>query len=82
MSEMDALLVLGASYDTKEEAEADYDAIKALYHEVQTSHAFDAAVLERDDAGKVHIVKKHEEPTRHGAAKGLRWGLAIGAATS
>jgi hypothetical protein len=37
MSEMDALLVLGASYDTKEEADADYDAIKALYREVQTS---------------------------------------------
>ena len=82
MSEIDALLVLGASYDTKEEAEADYDVIKALYREVQTSHAFDAAVLERDDEGKVHIVKKHEEPTRHGAAKGLRWGLAIGAATA
>ena len=82
MSEMDALLVLGASYDTKEEAEADYEAIKALYQEVKVSDAFDAAVLERDDEGKVHVVKKHEEPTRHGAAKGLRWGLAIGAATA
>jgi uncharacterized membrane protein len=80
MSELDTLLVLGASYDTREEAEADYEAIKALYQEVATSHAFDAAVLERDTDGKVHVVKKHEEPTRHGAAKGLGWGLAIGAA--
>jgi uncharacterized membrane protein len=80
MSDMDTVLVMGASYDTREEAEADYEAIKALYKEVQVTHAFDAAVLERDDDGKVHVVKKHEEPTRHGAAKGLGWGLAIGAA--
>jgi uncharacterized membrane protein len=39
-------------------------------------------VLERGDGGKVHVVKKHEQPTRHGAAKGLGWGLAIGAATA
>jgi uncharacterized membrane protein len=79
MSEIDTLFVLGASYDTKEAAEADYEAIKALYYEVEASHDFDAAVLERDDEGKVHVVKKHEQPTRHGAAKGLGWGLAIGA---
>jgi uncharacterized membrane protein len=80
MTDMDTVLVLGASYDSREEAEADYEAIKALYEDVQVTHAFDAAVLERDDEGKVHVVKKHEEPTRHGAAKGLGWGLAIGAA--
>ena len=26
----------------------------------------------------MHIVKKHEQPTRHGAAVGLGWGLAAG----
>ena len=82
MSEIDTLLVLGASYDNREDAEADYEAIKALYYEVEASHDFDAAVLERDDEGKVHVVKKHEQPTRHGAAKGLGWGLAIGAAAA
>jgi uncharacterized membrane protein len=82
MSENDMLIVLGASYDTKEEAESDYEAIKALYYEVQASHDFDAAVLERDDEGKVHVVKKHEQPTRHGVAKGLGYGLAIGAAAA
>jgi uncharacterized membrane protein len=80
MSEKDTLLVLAASYDHLEDAEADYEAIKALYHEVAVTHAFDAAVLERDAEGKVHVVKKHEQPTRHGVAKGLGWGLAIGAA--
>lgn len=82
MSEIDTLLVLGASYGTREEAEADYEAIKALYREVEVTHDFDAAVLERDEEGKVHVLRKHEEPTRHGAAKGLGWGLAIGAATA
>lgn len=82
MSELDTLLVLGASYDTREEAEADYEAIKALYYEVEVTHDFDAAVLERDEEGKVHVLRKHEQPTRHGAAKGLGWGLAIGAATA
>ena len=80
MSEPDTLMVLAASYDDLRDAEADYEAVKALYHEVQTSHAFDAAVIARDENGKVQVVKKHEEPTRHGAAHGLAWGLAVGAA--
>jgi uncharacterized membrane protein len=82
MSEKDMLLVLAAAYDNRDDAEADYEAIKALYYEVETSHDFDAAVLERDAEGKVHVVRKHEQPTRHGAAKGIGWGLAIGAAAA
>jgi uncharacterized membrane protein len=78
--EPDTLLVLAAAYDTLEEAEADYEAVKALYREVAASHDFDAAVVQRGDDGKVHVVRKHEQPTRHGAAKGLGWGLAVGAA--
>jgi uncharacterized membrane protein len=75
----DTLFVGAASYGKVEDAVADYDAIKALYREIQTSHDFDAAVIAKDDDGKVQIVKKHEEPTRHGAARGLGWGLAAGA---
>ena len=82
MSEIDTLLVLGAAYDNREDAEADYEAIKALYYEVEVTHDFDAAVLERDAEGMVHVIRKHEQPTRHGAARGLGWGLAIGAATA
>jgi uncharacterized membrane protein len=80
MSEPDTLLVLAAAYDDVHDAEADYEAVKALYKEVATSHDFDAAVLARDENGKVEVVKKHEQPTRHGAAHGLAWGLAVGAA--
>ena len=79
MSEPDTLLVLAASYDDVAAAEADYEAVKALYYEIKTSHEFDAAVVARSEDGKLEVVKKHEQPTRHGAAHGLGWGLAIGA---
>jgi uncharacterized membrane protein len=75
----DTLFVAAASYDTVEDAVADYEAVKALYAEIRTSHDFDAAVVARREDGKVEIVKKHEQPTRHGAAHGLGWGLAAGA---
>ena len=77
MGEIDTIYVLAASYDTKEAAEADYDAIKSLYREVQASHDFDAAIIERDDEGNAHVIKKHEQPTRHGAAKGISWVLPL-----
>jgi uncharacterized membrane protein len=80
MSEKDTVLILAAAYGDVADAEADYEAIKALYYDVKTSHDFDAAVIDRDENGKVRVVKKHEQPTRHGAAVGMGWGLAIGAA--
>ena len=80
MSDKDTVLVLAASYDDLADAEADYEAVKALYYDVETSHEFDAAVVARDDDGEIKVVKKHEQPTRHGAAHGLGWGLAVGAA--
>jgi uncharacterized membrane protein len=76
--EKDTLYVIAAAYDDVDAAVADYEAVKALYREVKTSHDFDAAVLAKDEGGKVSIVKKHEQPTRHGAAVGLGWGLAVG----
>lgn len=81
-SKPDTLFVAAASYDSVDEAKADYEAIKALYREVKTSHDFDAAVIARGEDGKVDIVAKHEQPTRHGAAVGLGWGLAAGVAAA
>jgi uncharacterized membrane protein len=75
----DTLIVAAAAYGSVDEAVGDYEAIKALYYEVKTSDDFDAAVIAKNDEGKVEIVKKHEQPTRHGAAHGLGWGLAAGA---
>jgi uncharacterized membrane protein len=76
--ENDTLFVIAAAYDDVDLAVADYEAVKELYREVKSSHDFDAAVIAKDEDGKVRIVKKHEQPTRHGAAVGLGWGLATG----
>jgi uncharacterized membrane protein len=76
--EKDTLYVIAAAYDDIDAALADYEAVKAIYREVKTSHDFDASVIAKDERGKVHIIKKHEQPTRHGAAVGLGWGLAVG----
>ena len=74
----DTLYVIAAAYDDVDLAVADYEAVKELYRAVKTSHDFDAAVIAKDEDGKVRIVKKHEQPTRHGAAVGLGGGLAAG----
>lgn len=76
--ENDTLFVIAAAYDDEDAAIADYEAVKELYREIKTSHDFDAAVVAKEADGKVRIVKKHEQPTRHGAAVGLGWGLAVG----
>jgi uncharacterized membrane protein len=76
--EKDTLYVIAAAYDTVDAAVQDYENVKALYREVKSSHDFDASVIAKDADGKVSIVKKHEQPTRHGAAVGLGWGLAAG----
>jgi uncharacterized membrane protein len=76
--EKDTLYVIAAAYDDIDAAIADYEAVKELYREVKSSHDFDAAVIAKDENGKVKMVKKHEQPTRHGAAVGLGWGLAVG----
>jgi uncharacterized membrane protein len=78
--ENDTLYVIAAAYDDVDAAVADYAAVKELYREVKSSHDFDAAVIAKDPNRKVKIVKKHEQPTRHGAAVGLGWGLAVGVA--
>jgi uncharacterized membrane protein len=78
MSENDTLFALAAAYQNVDDAVADYEAVKELYDEVKTSHDFDAAVIAKDAGGDVQIVKKHEQPTRDGAAVGLGWGLAAG----
>jgi hypothetical protein len=69
----DTLYVLAASYDDVKDALAEYEAIKAAYRHVGSSHDFDATVIAKDEAGKVDLVRRHDEPTRHGAAIGLNW---------
>jgi uncharacterized membrane protein len=75
----DTLYVLAASYDEVEDALAEYEAIEVAWRHVSSSHDFDATVVAKDETGKVQIVRRHDEPTRHGSATGLAWGLAAGA---
>ncbi|MGY1802355.1 DUF1269 domain-containing protein [Blastococcus sp. SYSU D00922] len=77
-NEKDTLYVVGAAYADVDAAVADYEAVKELYRAIRSSHDFDAAVIAKSEDGRVRIVKKHEQPTRHGAAVGLGWGLAVG----
>jgi uncharacterized membrane protein len=82
MTEADMLRVLVASYDEPAPANSDFEAVEHLYDEVETSHGFDAAVVLRDGVGNMEVVRKHEDPTRHGAVHGLKWGLAVGVAAA
>jgi uncharacterized membrane protein len=72
-------VTFAATYSTLGDAEADYDAVKSLYYDADMMDTFDAAVITRGEDGKVKIVKKHEEPTRHGGWAGAGIGLAVGA---
>jgi len=76
---MDTFTVFAASYDTLGAAEADFHAVRELYENSGLIDTYDAAVITRDDHGKVRIVAKHEQPTRRGAWRGLGIGLVGGA---
>ena len=75
---IDTLIVYAGTYPDVDSAVLDYDAIKELHREADLIDAFDAAVIERKDDGKVKIVKKHETPTRVGGVLGGGVGLATG----
>jgi uncharacterized membrane protein len=76
---MDTYMLVAAQYVDEQDALADYDGVEQLYRDLDVIDTYDAAVVTKDDSGKVRIVKKVEEPTRHGAVAGLVVGLAVGA---
>jgi uncharacterized membrane protein len=75
---LDTFIAYVGVYSSKDDAVADYEAIKDLHTELGLIDAYDAAVVERRDDGKVKIVKKHETPTRVGGVLGGGVGLATG----
>jgi uncharacterized membrane protein len=75
---IDTLMVYAGVYDSVGVAEADYELVKDLHTEAGLIDAYDAAVIERREDGKVKIVKKHETPTRVGGVLGGGMGLATG----
>src|SRR6476646_9241402 len=74
----DTFFVFVGTYDATDDAIADYEVIKDLHTEANLIDAYDAAIVERRDDGKVKIVKKHETPTRVGGVLGGGVGLATG----
>jgi uncharacterized membrane protein len=65
-------------YPSVEYAELDYQLVRDLHTKAGMLDAYDAAVIEKRENGKVHITKKHETPTRVGGVLGGGVGLATG----
>jgi uncharacterized membrane protein len=71
------MFLYAGEYDTVEDAKADLKALKELHREHFVG-TYDAAVLTKNDQGKVEVVDKIEKPTEHGGWAGLAVGAAIG----
>ena len=71
---VDTFMVLVGVYDNVEDAESDYELVKDLHTEADLIDAYDAALVERREDGKVKIAKKHETPT----ASAVCWAPASG----
>ena len=76
MAKPDAVFIYIGTYPSKGAARADYDIVKDL-HAVGAVGTYDAAVVTKDDAGKVHV-NKDEMATRHGAWGGAAVGAVVG----
>ena len=76
MSKADGVFIYIGTYPDEAAAQADYDVVKAL-HMVDAVGSFDAAVITKDDAGKVHVAKD-ETATRAGAWGGVAVGAVLG----
>ena len=75
---VDTFMAYVGVYNRVADAEADYQLVKDLHTEAGLIDAYDAAVVERRDDGKVRISRKHETPTRLGGVLGGGIGLATG----
>jgi uncharacterized membrane protein len=76
MSKPDGVFIYVGTYASEVDARADYDVVKALHLE-GTVGTYDAAVITKDDSGKVHV-NKDETTTRHGAWGGAAAGALVG----
>lgn len=70
------VFVYVAAYDSEADARADYEVLKDL-HAGGLVGTYDAALVTKDDDGKVHV-HKHEKPTQHGAWTGVGVGAVVG----
>ena len=76
MANEDSTFLLVGAYANVDDARADYEVVKALHAE-KVIGGFDAAVITKDDKGKVHV-NKDETSTRKGAWGGAGVGALVG----
>jgi len=75
---VDTFMAYVGVYPSEAAAAEDYELVKDLHTEAGLIDAYDAAVIERREDGKVRITRKHETPTRVGGVLGGGVGLATG----
>jgi uncharacterized membrane protein len=76
MAEANSVFVYIGTYANRDLALGDYDVVKDL-HWAGDVGSYDAAVITKDEGGKVHV-NKDESATRHGAWGGIAAGAVIG----
>jgi uncharacterized membrane protein len=71
------MFLYAGEYESVEEAKADLEVLKELHRE-HVVGTYDAAVVTKNEEGKVEIVDKIEKPTQHGGWAGMAVGAAMG----
>jgi uncharacterized membrane protein len=76
MADDETTFIFVATYSSEDDAQADYEVVKELYAADAIGN-FDAAVIRKDENGKVHV-NKDETATRKGAWGGAAVGAVVG----
>jgi uncharacterized membrane protein len=71
------MFLYAGEYESVDDAKADLEVLKELHRE-HVVGSYDAAVVTKDEEGKVKIVDKIEKPTQHGGWAGMAVGAAMG----
>ena len=73
----DQMFLYAGEYESVDDAKADLEVLKELHRE-HVVGTYDAAVVTKNEEGKVEVVDKIEKPTQHGGWAGLAVGAAVG----
>jgi uncharacterized membrane protein len=76
MAKADSVFIYIGTYPNEAAAQADYDVVKDL-HLLGAVGTYDAAVIRKDESGKIHV-NKDEMATRHGGWGGAAAGAVVG----
>jgi uncharacterized membrane protein len=76
MSGSDSIFIYIGTYANEDLARGDYEVVKDLHWAGEVG-SYDAAVITKDDTGKVHV-NKDESATRKGAWGGIAAGAVVG----